>query len=43
MARALDFARSLPPGILREILQTSRLSGNVKEYLLADAAKRGVK
>ncbi len=43
MARALDFARSLPPGILREILQTSRLPGNVKEYLLADAAKRRVK
>jgi hypothetical protein len=40
MARALDFARSLPPGILREILQTSRLPGNVKDYLLADAAKR---
>jgi hypothetical protein len=43
MARAVDFARSLPSGILREILQTSRLPGNVKEYLLADAAKRGVK
>jgi len=43
MARALDFARSLPPGMLREILPTSRLPGNVKEYLLADAAKRGVR
>jgi hypothetical protein len=43
MARAVDFARSLPSGILREILQTSRLPGNVKEYLLADAAKRAVK
>jgi hypothetical protein len=42
MSRALDFARSLPPGILREILQTSRLPGNVKKYLLADAAMRGV-
>ena len=40
MARAVDFARSLPPGILREILQASRLPGNVKEYLLADSAKR---
>jgi hypothetical protein len=40
MARAVEFARSLPPGILREILQTSRLPGNVKEYLLADLAKR---
>jgi hypothetical protein len=43
MARAVEFARSLPSGILREILQTSRLPGSVKEYLLADAAKRGVK
>jgi hypothetical protein len=40
MARAVEFARSLPPGILREILQTSRLPGNVKEYLLADLPKR---
>jgi hypothetical protein len=40
MARAVEFARSLPPGILREILQTSRLPGNVKEYVLADLAKR---
>jgi hypothetical protein len=43
MARALDFARSLSHGLLREILQTSRLPGDVKEYLLADAAERGVK
>ena len=40
MARAVHFARSLPPGVLREILQTSRLPGTVKEYLLADLAKR---
>lgn len=40
MARAVEFARSLPPGILREILQMSRLPGNVKEYLLTDLAKR---
>jgi hypothetical protein len=40
MAKAVEFARSLPAGILRDILQTSRLPGNVKEYLLADAAKR---
>jgi hypothetical protein len=40
MARAVEFARSLPPGLLREILHTSRLPGNVKEYLLADMAKR---
>jgi hypothetical protein len=40
MARAVEFARSLPSGMLREILHTSRLPGNVKEYLLADMAKR---
>jgi hypothetical protein len=40
MAKAVEFARSLPGGILREILHTSRLPGNVKEYLLADLAKR---
>jgi hypothetical protein len=40
MVRVLDFARSLPPGVMREILHTSRLPGNVKEYLLADLAKR---
>src|SRR5215468_5136598 len=34
MARAVEFARGLPPGLLREILQTSRLRVNVKEYLL---------
>jgi hypothetical protein len=40
MARAVEFARSLPPGILREILQTSGLPGNVKEYLLTEIAKK---
>jgi hypothetical protein len=40
MAHAVEFGRSLPPGVLREILQTSRLPGHVKEYLLADLAKR---
>jgi len=43
MARAVEFARGLPPGMLREILQTSRLRVNVKEYLLGEIAKRGVK
>jgi len=36
MARTLEFARSLPVTQLREILQSSRLPGNVKEYLLRD-------
>jgi hypothetical protein len=36
MARALEFARSMPVAQLREILQSSRLPGNVKEYLLRD-------
>jgi hypothetical protein len=40
MARAVEFARGLPPALLREILHTSRLPANVKEYLLADLAKR---
>jgi hypothetical protein len=40
MARAVDFARSLPLGILREILQTSRLPGNVREYLLVEIEKK---
>lgn len=43
MARTVEFARGMPPGMLREILQTSRLPTNVKEYLLAEIAKRGVK
>jgi hypothetical protein len=39
MARAVEFARSLPVTQLREILQSSRLPGNVKEYLLRDRKK----
>jgi hypothetical protein len=41
MARALEFARGLPPGLLREILQTSRLPAKVKEHLLAEIGQRG--
>jgi len=41
MARAVEFARGLPPALLREILHSSRLPANVKEYLLADLVKRG--
>jgi hypothetical protein len=40
MARAVEFARGLPVGQLREILQGSRLPGNVKSFLLAELAKR---
>jgi len=40
MARAVEFAHGLPPGLLREILRTSHLSPKVKEYLLAEIGKR---
>jgi hypothetical protein len=40
MARAVEFARSLPAGQLRDILQGSRLPENVKAFLLADLEKR---
>ena len=36
LAFALDFARSLPPAMLREVLQTSHLPGSTKAYLLKD-------
>jgi len=41
MARAVEFARGIPAGELREILQGSQLPGNVKAFLLADLEKRG--
>jgi len=34
MARAVEFARSLPAPLVREVLHGSRLPANVKEYLL---------
>jgi hypothetical protein len=34
MARALEFARSLPAGVVREILHGSHLPSNIKGYLL---------
>jgi hypothetical protein len=40
MARAVEFARRLPIAQVREILQGSRLPGNVKKFLLADLGKR---
>lgn len=41
MARAVEFARGLPAGQVREILQGSRLPGNVKEFLLKEVERRG--
>ncbi|HYL16931.1 MAG TPA: hypothetical protein VEV41_28115 [Terriglobales bacterium] len=36
VAKALEFARSLPPGLLREILQSSRLPAATKAFLLKE-------
>lgn len=36
LARALEFARSLPVAVLREILQNSRLPANTKAYLIRE-------
>ena len=41
LARAVEFARTLPAGQMREILQGSRLAGNVKELLLKEVERRG--
>jgi hypothetical protein len=43
MARAMEFARTLPAGQVREILQGSRLPGNVKEFLLKEVGRRGAR
>ena len=40
MARAVEFARTLPATQVREILQGSRLPQNVKEFLLKDLGRR---
>lgn len=40
MARALEFARSIPLAQAREILHTSDLPANIKTYLLKDLQKR---
>jgi len=42
LARALEFARSLPPPLLREILHGSRLPTSIKSCLLKDAAERSL-
>ncbi|MBS1849551.1 MAG: hypothetical protein JST79_01450 [Acidobacteria bacterium] len=36
LARAVEFARTLPPPLVREVLQVSHLPENVKEYLRKD-------
>jgi len=36
LARALEFARSLPAALAREVLQTSRLPENIKVHLLQE-------
>lgn len=38
LARALEFSRSLPPSLLKEILQNSRLPRNVKEAIMPNRA-----
>jgi hypothetical protein len=40
LARALEFARSLPVRLVREILQGSRLPTNIKSCVLKDLAQR---
>jgi len=40
LARALEFARSLPGPLVREILQGSRLPTNIKSCVLKDLARR---
>jgi hypothetical protein len=40
LARALEFARRLPPAQLRDILHTSRLPEKIKSYLRKDAQSR---
>lgn len=40
LAKALQFARTLPKSTLREVLQHSRLPANTKAYLTAELGKR---
>jgi len=41
LARALEFARRLPPALLRDILHTSNLPEQAKAYLRKDCERRG--
>jgi hypothetical protein len=36
LARALEFSRGIPASLLREVLQTSRLTGSIKDQLLKE-------
>jgi len=40
MARAVEFARSLPASLVREILESSKLPANIKEFLRKDLHRR---
>jgi hypothetical protein len=40
MARALEFARTLPPPQVKEVLHVSRLPENVKEYLRKEIGRQ---
>src|ERR1700683_318289 len=40
LARALEFARNLPPPLLRDVLHTSRLSEKIKTYLRENLKQR---
>jgi hypothetical protein len=41
LARALEFARRLPPAQLRDVLHSSRLPEKIKTYLRKDLARQG--
>jgi hypothetical protein len=40
LARAIEFARRLPPPLLRDVLHASRLPEKIKEYLRKDLSRR---
>ena len=40
LARALEFARNLPPPLLRDVLHTSRLPEKIKSYLRENLKQR---
>lgn len=42
MARALEFARGIPPAQLRDILHASRLPGKIKAYLRKDLQTKAI-
>jgi hypothetical protein len=42
LARALEFARNLPPPLLRDVLHTSRLPENIKAYLRENLKQRSL-